>query len=181
MVGMLDLRVKTTTPVVLTIAQAAATSKVQPLELSSIVPSAQVASTNPALIWIFPLHAPLAMEVTFWTTALLKPNTTRRTIANVVPPAKNMPRPPRNAPFATLENTKVPTLLQKSRACRVTRGATLQTTDKMLANMLIANFARLEKNLPRPPQNAPFATLENTKVSTLLQMPRVWRVWAGTL
>ena len=122
MVGMLDLLVKTTTPVVLTIAQAAATSKVQPLELSSIVPSAQVASTNPALIRIPPLHAPLALEVTFWTTALLKPNTTRRTIANVVPPAKNMPRPPQNAPFARLENTKVPALLQMPFVCRVWAG-----------------------------------------------------------
>ena len=65
MVGMLDLLVKTTTPVVLTIAQAAATSKVQPLELSSIVPYVQVESTNPSLMWIPPSHAPLAMEVTF--------------------------------------------------------------------------------------------------------------------
>ena len=65
MVGILDLLWSTMTPVVLTTAQAAATSKVQPLELSSIVPYAQVASTNPALIRIPPLHAPLAMEVTF--------------------------------------------------------------------------------------------------------------------
>ena len=65
MVGILDLLWSTMTPVVLTIAQAAATSKVQPLELSSRVPYAQVASTNPALIWIPPLHAPLALEVTF--------------------------------------------------------------------------------------------------------------------
>jgi len=112
MVGILDLLWSTMTPVVLTIAQAAATSKVQPLELSSRVPYAQVASTNPALIWIPPLHAPLALEVTFQTTALLKPNTTLRTIANIAPPAKNMSRPPQNAPFATLAITKVPTMLQ---------------------------------------------------------------------
>ena len=125
MVGILDLLWPTMTPVVLTTAQAAATSKVQPLELSSIVPYVQVESTNPSLMWIPPSHAPLAMEVTFWTTALLKPNTTRRTIANVVPPAKNMFRPPRNALFATLENTKVPALLQVPLVCRVTRAATL--------------------------------------------------------
>jgi hypothetical protein len=36
-----------------------------------------------------------------------------------------MSRPPRNAPFATLENTKSPALLQMPRVCRVTRDATL--------------------------------------------------------
>ena len=108
-------------------------------------------------------------------------STTLWMIANIAPPVKNMSRPPQNAPFATLENTKVPALLQMPFVCRVTRDATLQTTDKMLANMLVANIARLEKNMSRPPQNAPFAMLENIKVPTLLQMSRVCRVWAGTL
>jgi hypothetical protein len=57
-------------------------------------------------------------------------------------------------------------------------------TDNMLPITIhptVANFARLEKNMSRPPQNAPFATLENIKVPILLQMPRVCRVWAGTL
>jgi hypothetical protein len=43
----------------------------------------------------------------------------------------------------------------------------------MLANMLVAKFARPAKNMSRPPPNALFATLENTKVPTLLQMPLV--------
>jgi len=54
----------------------------------------------------------------------------------------------------------------------------------MLMNTMhptIANFARPEKNISRPPQNAPFATPENIKVPTLLQLPLVCRAWAGTL
>jgi hypothetical protein len=92
-----------------------------------------------------------------------------------------MSRPPPNVLFATLEHTKVPTLLQMPLVCRVPWGFTLQTTAKMLANTLIANFALPEKNMSRPPQNVPFARLETTKVPTLLQMPRVCPVWAGTL
>jgi hypothetical protein len=39
--------------------------------------------------------------------------------------------------------------------------------------MLIAKLARLEKNMSRPPQNVPFAMLENTKVLTLLHLQLV--------
>jgi hypothetical protein len=69
MVGMLDLLallVEAMTPVVLTNAQAVATSKMQPLEPPwDIVPYVQAASTNPMHSWSHSLPAPLALEVTF--------------------------------------------------------------------------------------------------------------------
>ena len=123
MVGILDLLVKPMTPVAWKNVQAVATSKMQPLEPSSIVPYVQAASTNPTFMWIYPSHAPLALGVTFQTTAILNPNTTQQTIANFAPPVKNMSRPRQNVPFATPEHTKVPTLLHMPLVCRVWAGS----------------------------------------------------------
>ena len=69
MVGMLDLLallVQAMTPVVLTNAQAVATSTMLLMEPpADIVPYVQAASTNPMLSWVLTLPAPLALEVTF--------------------------------------------------------------------------------------------------------------------
>jgi hypothetical protein len=94
------------------------------------------------------------------------PSTIYPTIANFARLAKNMSRPPQNAPFATLENTKVPTMLQLPLVCRVTKDATLQTTAKMLPSMnrsTIAHFAQSEKNLCPLLQPVAFVVLVNFK------------------